>query len=787
MPTMRLVDRAIVCLCLLLAAGCTRSGNESGDWTVHGRDSASTKFSPLDQINRHNVSRLRPAWVYHYDVKQEGNAATWGAVKFQVTPLLVDGVMYLSTPVPNVVALDPTTGQEIWKWTSPSHIPGRGLAWWPGDGQKRGPRLIFAIAEGLVALDAATGTPAADFRDAGILHIDRDKPETLRARIPNPVAIFEHLAITGSVTGEGGVPGPRGDIRAWDLRTGELAWTFHTIPLPGEPGFETWPDETSVIDRPGANVWSMFSVDTESGTVFAPIGSPGYDFYGGDRKGANLYGNSVVALDARTGKLRWHYQMVRHDIFDYDLAGAPSLIEVKRAGKTIPALVQGTKMGSLYVLDRRTGQPLFDVEERRVPRSDVPGEVAWDTQPVPVKPPPLSRSTMTEADLTTLSPESTEFCRRLLSRFGHVELFKPLGQSPTLSFPGSNGGVNWGGVSFNPGLRMIFVNVSNIGTYGQLTDAPADSGLKYRNEGAFARFVDQNRYPCQRPPWGELVAIDADSGDIAWRATLGSYPELESKGIFNTGAPGLGGSITTAGGLVFIGATNDRRFRAFDAKTGAELWRTDLPATANAVPMTYLGRDGKQYVAVAAGGPGNWRSVGPTAGDGSDTVIAFRLVPDGEPLTANDRWTRKITEQSLASVDASATAERVAHLPADAGLSTVKTMCGACHSVEAALSPMRPRGAWAGVIQEMRSRGAKGSDADAAVVLDYLSRYFATIDINHADAREIEKVLGLTPEQAQALERRRRERGTFRSFQELLSIDGVPATQIAAEQIRIAF
>lgn len=595
-------------------------------WRWVGGDPGAMRFSQLTQITPKNVRRLRRAWTFHYSAEIANPREKGIGRTFEVTPLVIDGVMYITTPLASsaVVALDPVSGNRLWSWAAPSVVTGRGLAYWKGD-DKRGPWLIVAIDNKLVALDTKTGEPAMAFGDNGQIVVDSDLPEGMRAPPPNPVAIFGNLVITGALTGEGGPPGPSGDIRAWDISTGKLVWRFHTIPRRGEPGFETWPDEASVMYRPGANVWSMFSMDLERGLIFAPLGSPGYDWYGGDRHGANLFGNSVVALDIRTGRLRWAFQTVHHDLLDYDVTGAPMLVDVRHGGKQTPAVVQSTKQGMVFFLDRLTGEPIYGVEERPIPQSSIPGERASLTQPFPVKPPVLARTGMVRSDIAALSPESLDYCTKLFDSLRVARLFEPLGEKATLSFPGTNGGANWGGMFFNPRLRLAYVNISNIGTIGYLARSGSDTGPAYRNVSAFARFVDRERFPCQKGPWGELIAINVDTGDVAWKVPLGSYKEMEERGFVNYGAANLGGGIVTAGGVIFIAATNDRRLRAFDARSGEELWKAELDATGNAIPATYLGRDGKQYVVIAAGGPGNWSNVGNTEGDYSDSLIAFAL------------------------------------------------------------------------------------------------------------------------------------------------------------------
>jgi glucose dehydrogenase len=594
------------------------------DWPAWGGDVGMQKFSPLSQITAKNVNKLKVAWTWHYS----SDASALVNTHWEMTPLVIKNVMYFGTPNPaaSIVALDATTGKELWRWNE-AVVSGlaRGLAYWPGDGTD-GPRLVFAAGGGLMEVDAATGKTVTGFGTNGKMPVDEDLPARMRTSLPNPLAIYKNVIISGAITGEGGVPGPSGDIRAWDVKTGKLIWRFHTIPQPGEEGFETWPNLESTKNRPGANVWSMFSVDQKTGIVYAPIGSPGYDWYGGDRLGKDLYGNSVVALDALTGKKRWHFQEVHHDLNDYDATSGPTLLDIKKDGKTIPALAQSTKTGLIFFLNRLTGEPVFGVEERPIPQSTTPGEQSSPTQPFPIKPLPLARTSMTENDLGNLSDSSHAFCKAELEKLGGgSNYFTPMSTTGTVEFPGTNGGSDWGGLSYNPALGYVFANITNVGVSGVLEKQPEGSQLAYKNGAALTRFVDQDRYPCQKPPWGEMVAVNVRTGDIAWHVPLGSYAEMEAKGFMDYGAPSIGGSITTGSGLVFIAATNDKRFRAFDGKTGTKVWQVDMPASGNATPVTYAGRDGKQYVAITSSGPGNWRNVGPTANDKGDSVMAYSL------------------------------------------------------------------------------------------------------------------------------------------------------------------
>ena len=589
---------------------------DASEWPAYGRDPGGTKYSPLDQINTRNVSALVRVWSYH-----TGERGTW-----ENTPIVVGGVMYFATQKNRVVALEPETGKELWTYDPKSTgvSEHRGVSYWPG-GSGIKPRIILATEARLIALDAKSGKPAVDFGDNGQVNLRTgvadDYPKAHYA-ITSPPAIYKGLIILGPSVQEGPSKGPSGDPRAFDARTGKLVWRFHAVPRPGEPGNETWgPDGWK--DRAGPSSWGAMTIDTERGLVFIPMGNPADSFYGGDRKGMNLYANSVVALDAPTGKLRWYFQTVHHDLFDFDMAAPPSLIEATVNGRRVPAVAEFSKNGLLFVLDRVTGKPVWGVEERPVPPSDVPGEQAWPTQPFPIKPPPLTRLSMTKEELSNISPEAHAYCLEQFEKLTAPGPYAPFSvKEPRLVFPSSMGGADWAGVSYDPKLGYIFANASNIGQTGQMVANPPGSPVPFRNQGAYTRFMDKDGYPCNQPPWGELSAVDTHTGDVAWRIPLGSFDELEAKGLKNTGAINLGGSIATAGGVLFIAATADGKFRAFESRTGKELWVTKLDSVGNATPITYRGSNGKQYVAIVAGGPGHLRGspIPP-----SDVVIAFAL------------------------------------------------------------------------------------------------------------------------------------------------------------------
>jgi membrane-bound PQQ-dependent dehydrogenase (glucose/quinate/shikimate family) len=597
------------------------------EWRSYGGDPGGTRFSPLTQINRENIRRLRRVWTYHTgEVDRSGTADRHTVAPFEATPLIVDGVLYFSTPSNRVIALDAETGAEIWTYDpqagsgkSRRYYQHRGVSYWQNKtGRDR--RIVFGTFDGrLIELEAGTGAPCKEFGNGGTIDLragwDGDQPKALYSVTSAP-AIYQDLVITGAMVPEFPSRGPSGSVRAFDVRTGKLAWTFHTVPRPGEPGHESWQGD-DWRDRTGANVWSTMSVDQERGLVFLPVGSASYDFYGADRPGANLFGNSLVALEAATGKLRWYFQMVHHDVWDYDMPAQPVLIHVRRQGNQIPAVAQVTKMGFVFLFDRTTGKPLFPVGERAVPQSETPGERTSPTQPFPSRPPALVRQEFTEDDIDSSSAENQE-CAELFRSLKGGKIFTPYGLSQTLVVPGTLGGGNWSGASYDPLSGYLFINANEIGAIGALEPQPEGSPEKYRRNhprGEYARFWDRQERPCQKPPWGTLNAVDVNSGDIVWRVPLGGA----AGGGRKTGLPNLGGSIV-ANGLVFIGAATDAKFRAFDAKSGEELWSAELEAAAHATPATYLGKkSGKQFVVIAAGGGGYFR------GKTSDALAAYAL------------------------------------------------------------------------------------------------------------------------------------------------------------------
>jgi quinoprotein glucose dehydrogenase len=545
--------------------------------------------------------------------------------------------MYITTPYGRIVALDSSTGKELWVFQVPSGVPSsRGVEYWAGDA-KTPAQIVFGTGDGrLFSLHAKTGEPNDAFGDRGVVNLNT--PEILQGLpgndgLSSPPIVYKHLIITGGRTQENPPQGPAGDVRAWDVHTGKLVWTFRSVPRAGEKYVDSWAGD-SWKNRTGVNVWGVMTVDTQRGIVYMPFGAPSVDQYGGDREGDNLFSSSIVAADANTGKYRWHFQLVHHDIWDADVANPPMLIDVKQRGRTIPAVAVVGKMGLLFLLDRVTGKPIYGVEERPVAASEVPLERAAKTQPFPLKPPPLSRMTMTMADIATVTPELEAECRKLIEGVQIGGPYLPPGYKRLrLAFPGNHGGVNWGGMSFNPQLGYLFVNTNEMGQLSGLRDRDPKGGGRAQAEGVGnrvhpdapyesvpggGRFKYQNLY-CQQPPWGQLSAVDVNTGEFAWRVTLGVTDSLPPDKQ-NTGRPGNGGSIATAGGLVFVGATDDARFRAFDAKTGKELWTFKLGGAANATPSTYLGKDGRQYVVTVSTGGGFFEA--PLT---DDRIMAFAL------------------------------------------------------------------------------------------------------------------------------------------------------------------
>ena len=686
---------------LLFAAGCASQGPNT-DWRVTGSDPGNTRFSPLDQIDTTNVTRLRVAWVYH-----TGDLAPDQHGEIQATPIVVAGVLYATTPALAVIALRAASGKLVWRFdprtthdarrTDLSHV-NRGVVYW-ADASDR--RIFFTAGHRLYGLDARTGRPIPTFGDSGSVDLAAGLSRAIGDAYlvaTSPGAIYKDLLIQGMRVGEeeGSAPG---DLRAYDVRTGAIRWTFHTIPHPGEFGYETWP-AGAWQTAGGGNSWAGLSVDTARGIVYVPTGSATPDFYGGARIGANLFANSLLALDAATGKRLWHFQTVHHDLWDRDLPAAPNLVTVTRGGVRVDAVAQIAKSGIVFLFDRQSGKPLFDVEEHAVPASDLRGERAWPTQPFPLKPAPFARQTITAADVT----EQLQRFRTLRNTF-----FAPPSRQGSILLPGFDGGGEWGGAAVDPETATLYVNGSDVpwiaamrerahlpanpgtprpgravyaaacaachgtdrggrdrapslvGLSGRLSQRdvrlildggrgfmPSFAGLPLVDKAAlleylgyavaaadtagwrsppkaaspyefagYERWRDTSGYPAIRPPWGTLSAIDLNTGDYRWRIPLGEFAALTARGMPITGTEQYGGPIATRGGLLFIAATQDARFRAFDRNTGRLLWEATLPAPGYATPCTFA-VGGKQFVVVAAGG-------GKLGSKSSDTYVAFSL------------------------------------------------------------------------------------------------------------------------------------------------------------------
>jgi quinoprotein glucose dehydrogenase len=634
--------------CLALAA----TGYAQTNWPSFGNDPGATRYSPLKQINAGNVAKLKVIWKFDTAVEnapppavapvnhgslqeespmqsaQEPGSRTPSARarrpmrmsgSSESIPLEVDNVLYVSTGYRQIIALDATTGEKIWDYNSPHPPALRGVSYWPGT-KGFAPEIVYGTLDGyLVALDAKTGKPVLTFGDEGVLNLKTgvvsDKYPNARVGVTSPVIFYKSMVIPGCSPGERPAFGAPCDVRAFDMRTGNLVWTFHTLPRPGEPNHDVWKDG-QWENRAGVNSWGLMSVDVQRGTIFVPIGTPNTDFYGGSRAGSDLYGSSLVALDADTGKLKWYFQTVHHDNWDYDDCSAPILIDVKRHGRKIPAVAQITKQGLMFILNRETGKPIYGVKEVPVANDNAePGDANWPTQPMPVKPPPLARDTFSPDEIATVTPEHEKYCRDLFAMEGGALSGGPFAQyGPKLRviFPSWTGGTNWGGGSYDPKLGYIFVDTKDLANFNKLV--PDGNGGYNRvgpdnaPPGMGDYFWDgKKQWPCQQPPWGRLLAVNVNTGDIAWQVPLGSFAELDKLGVPKTGTPTTnGGGIATAGGLVFIGASTDGKFRAFDSRTGKELWVDDIGVDTNSIPITWLDKNGKQYLAFfAAGGAHN--------------------------------------------------------------------------------------------------------------------------------------------------------------------------------------
>lgn len=601
------MSRLLLCLAALWLAGAAHA-----EWRYWAGDQGDTRYSPLSEINRSNVAKLKLAWTYH-----SGDKGERGRTTIECTPIVIGDRMYVTSPMLKVMALDAATGKEIWRFDPfegtderPREV-NRGVAYWE-DAAKTDQRILYAAGKRLYCLNAKTGKLIPTFGTNGSVDLTQEMDGPVHPDLgapTSPGAIYKDLIILGSANGEGPRPASPGHIRAYNVRTGKREWIFHTIPQPGEFGHDTWEGD-SWKTAGSANEWGGFSVDEKRGLVFAGTGSATFDFYGGQRLGQDLFTDCVLALDAATGKRRWHYQIVHHDLWDYDLPTAPMLVRVR--GKD--AVAQITKQGFLFLFDRETGQPLFPIEERPVPASDIPGEKAWPTQPFPLRPPPFAPQRF---EPTNIFPEAREYVTKLAADLRAGTLYTPPSRQGTIATPGTLGGGLWGGGSFEPGSDRLFVSAQDLPSIMKIVDAPKNASYPYGHAG-YTKLRDADGNPGVKPPWGQLTAFDLHDGTIAWQVPLGEIPALTARGVPKTGTELYGGSIVTAGGVIFIGATKDLKFHAIDSATGKTLWEAQLEYGGFATPSTYS-LHGKQYVVIAAGGGGK---MGTASGD---AYIAFTL------------------------------------------------------------------------------------------------------------------------------------------------------------------
>ncbi|HMD38638.1 MAG TPA: pyrroloquinoline quinone-dependent dehydrogenase [Candidatus Acidoferrum sp.] len=617
----------LLAACFLSAcSNISAQGAADSDWPYYGHDAGGMRYSPLSQINREDVAKLKIAWIFHTGDVQEAK----GDVKrsgFETTPILVDGLLYITTPFNRVIALDPATGKQRWAYDPlidrtldyGDGLVNRGASAWLDPSRTAGQTCRTRIFEAtqdarLIALDAATGKLCPDFGNAGQVSL-RDVPGYTAGwyHMTSPPGVIDDMVIAGSAIDDNHrVDMPAGVVRAFDARSGALRWSWE--PIPQNTGDRTGNGDSAKWRTGAANAWSIMTVDPERDLVFVPTGSASPDYYGGLRPGDNKWANSVVALHAKNGKIAWGFQLVHHDLWDYDTASPPLLATVAHGGKKIPVVIQGNKTGLLFVLNRDTGAPVFPVEERAVPQSDVPGELASATQPFPSAPPPLVAQQFSGDEVWGPTPEDRESCRKEIQKLRNEGIFTPPSIQGTLAVPGNLGGMTWSGYAFDPERGLLFVNINNLPARIRLI--PRDKVQSDNEDGDYGpqrgtpygilrRFLQSpSDLPCNAPPWGTLAAVDMTEGKIRWRVPLGTMENFGgAHGIIPPGSISLGGPIVTAGGLVFIAGTTDSSIRGFDVETGKELWKAELPASGNATPMTYsLGARGKQYLVIAAGG-----------------------------------------------------------------------------------------------------------------------------------------------------------------------------------------
>lgn len=597
-------------------------------WSQYLGGADSSQYSSLKQINKSNVKQLEVAWTY-----------PTGPGTYTFNPLIVDGVMYVLAQSNAVVALDAATGKELWVHPNTGAVGARGMNYW--ESADRSDRRLFFINAGfLTAIDARTGQTIQSFGDNGRtdlrIGLDRDPGRALQTS--NPGRIFENLIITPLPAGNATYDSTAADIHAYNVLTGKLVWTFHVVPHPGEFGYDTWPpDAWKTVG--GVHNWNEMTVDEKRGIAYLPLGTARYDFYGANRKGNDLFGNSLIALDARTGKRLWHFQLVHHDLWDYDLPVAPKLLTVKHNGKNVDAVAQATKFGFLFVFDRVTGEPLWPIEEHPVPQSDVPGEFSSPTQPYPTKPPPFARQSFTEKDIDPFATEAEQASiREVLTNSRNEGLFTPPSLRGSISAPGHNGGANWGMVAVNPSKGFLYVISKEHPTLDKLVVPQPKAGAAAAAPAAdgFTRYASPVNFLAQSgglsamgPPWSNLTAYDLNSGTIRWQVPNGGVLALEEEGHKDTGARDpRGGPVVTAGGLIFAATASDHKVRAYDEDSGKVLWEYELPTGSDGVPAVYeIG--GREYIAfcVAAGNGLNLggRREPPPSGPSPNAYVVFAL------------------------------------------------------------------------------------------------------------------------------------------------------------------